>query len=121
MSVPTGYSAWQIRLHWLVAVLFALWRLVLRASRGAPAAPGNGPAWSDRVAGFTHLGLYGLMLILPISGIVAWFGGVIEAGEVHEVLTNVALGLIGLHVAGALWHQFRLKDGLMRRMWRPQA
>jgi cytochrome b561/polyisoprenoid-binding protein YceI len=36
--------------------------------------------------------------------------------ETHELLAWIGLALILLHVAGALRHQFLLKDGLLRRM-----
>ena len=37
-------------------------------------------------------------------------------GEVHETLGTVFYGVIGLHVLAALWHQFVMRDGLLRRM-----
>ena len=64
----------------------------------------------------THWGLYALMILLPVSGSVAWFLGVRDAAEVHEVMKTVMLVLIVLHVVGALYHQLVQKDGLMRRM-----
>src|SRR5690606_12747909 len=43
--------------------------------------------------------------------------GINEAAEeTHELLAWIGLALIVLHVAGALRHQFWLKDGLLRRM-----
>ncbi len=36
--------------------------------------------------------------------------------ETHEILAWIGLALVALHVAGALRHQFMLKDGLLRRM-----
>jgi cytochrome b561/polyisoprenoid-binding protein YceI len=36
--------------------------------------------------------------------------------EAHEIIAWTGLALIVLHVAGALRHQFLLKDGLLRRM-----
>ena len=35
----------------------------------------------------------------------------------HGVLTKLLGALIFLHVVGALYHQFHLKDQLFRRMW----
>jgi cytochrome b561 len=35
----------------------------------------------------------------------------------HAYLAWLLLGLLVLHVIGALYHQFFLKDGLFRRMW----
>jgi cytochrome b561 len=36
--------------------------------------------------------------------------------EAHELLAKLAYGLIALHVAAALRHQFMLRDGLLARM-----
>ena len=162
MAKPIGYSARQIRLHWLVTALivlqfvlhepiaeawdgiengaspafnwlilshvyggvlvliFALWRLALRRTRGVPDAPAGEPEILRRAAHLGHMALYGLMIAMPLSGMAAWFGGIDLAAEVHEVLRVVLLALVAVHVAAALWHQFWLKDGLLLRMKRPQ-
>lgn len=161
MPAPKGYSARQIRLHWIVTVLivlqfvlhepmaeawdgletgqspafnwlvlshviggvlvliFALWRLALRATRGVPPPPSAEPAPLRSAAHLAHLALYALMILMPLSGLAAWFGRVEVAGEVHEALRLALLGLIALHVLAALWHQFWLKDGLLQRMRQP--
>jgi cytochrome b561-like protein len=36
---------------------------------------------------------------------------------VHYVISRLLMALIALHVAGALYHTFILRDGLLRRMW----
>jgi cytochrome b561 len=38
------------------------------------------------------------------------------AGDVHTWLAWVLLGLVGLHVAAALYHHFVRHDGVLRRM-----
>jgi cytochrome b561 len=38
------------------------------------------------------------------------------AGDIHGILVYVLLGFIVLHIAGAAWHQFVKRDGVMRRM-----
>ncbi len=96
---------------------FVIWRLVLRARRGVPPVVETN-AMQKLAAHVVHLGLYGLMVLMPLSGAVAWFGGVEAAGEAHEVMKPLLLLLVALHVLGALWHQFWLKDGLMLRMKR---
>ncbi len=161
MPSPKGYSARQIRLHWLVAVLivlqfvlnepmsaawemvengqtpgfnwlvtshvlggvlvliFALWRLVLRQTRGVPAPPETEPAPLRMLGHLGHLALYALMIALPLSGLAAWFGGIAAAAELHEAMKAALMALVALHVLAALWHQFWLKDGLMARMKQP--
>lgn len=102
----------------VLIALLALWRLSLRFGRGVPDLPAEEPAAMRIAAHVTHWSLYGLMLLIPVSGAVAWFGGVRDAAEAHEALTSVLLVLIGLHVAAALYHHFVLKTDLMTRMRR---
>ncbi|MCT8328021.1 cytochrome b [Albidovulum sediminis] len=97
------------------------WRVALRLRRGAPEAPAGGSVLMERVAGLTHLGLYALLFALPVTGALAWFGGLSDLSEVHEVMTTLLLILSGLHILGALYHQFVLRDGLLLRMKRPAA
>lgn len=160
MSALKGYSASQIALHWLVAVLilfqlifgedmggawravrqgvapdmtlwvwahigvgiavlvFALWRLALRFSRGAPEAP-QASLLTMAAARWGHWALYAVMLLAPITGLAAWFGGVATAAEVHEWFKPVMIVLVAGHVVAALYHQFIRKDRLLLRMKRP--
>ena len=106
---------------WVGVTVFvlALARIAIRLTRGAPDLPEGGHPMLDKVAKLTHLALYALILLLPLSGMVAWFGGLDAAGEGHEVMFNLLWVLAGLHVVGAIYHQFVLKDGLMERMKRP--
>jgi cytochrome b561 len=162
MSAPKGYSATQIGLHWLIAVLiifqlifgedmtrvwraikngtpatldlwawahilvgiavlvFAGWRLLLRATRGVPEAPHGGSAMATKAAEAGHWLLYALMIAAPVTGLLAWYGGVSSAAELHELLKPLFIILVAVHVVAALWHHFGLKDGLLDRMRRPQ-
>lgn len=96
-----------------------VWRMVLRMTLGVPNAPAGEPALLRMAAHWTHLLMYVLMLLLPVSGALAWFGLVEAAGEAHEVMKALLMILAGLHVVATLWHQFWLKDGLLLRMKRP--
>lgn len=96
--------------------VFALWRLTLRMKRGVPPLPEKEPPLMQLAAHVIHWSLYALMLLVPVSGSMAWFGGVKPAAEAHEILKTVLLLLVILHVAGALYHQFVLKTNLMERM-----
>jgi cytochrome b561 len=102
------------------SVVFALvlLRLVLRFARGVPALPAGG-ALSRMVS---HLGngfLYVLMVALPLTGAVAWFASVGDAGNLHETLTTLLLAAVGMHVAHVFWHHFWRRDNLLLRMRRP--
>lgn len=103
-----------------LVLLIALWRLALRARRGVPPAIESNKiqAW---IAKLTHVGLYALMILMPISGSVAWFGGVEAAAQGHIIMKLLLLVLVALHVAGALYHQFLLRDGMLARMHRARG
>ncbi len=60
-----------------------------------------------------------VLIALPASGALAWFLSIRELGDVHEVLFNLGMALVGLHTAAALFHHYVLKDGLIGRMTRP--
>jgi cytochrome b561 len=102
----------------LIAILTFV-RLGLRLTHGAPPPPeAEHPAL--KVLGHAaHWAFYALLILLPVSGAVAWFNAVEPAAEAHEVLTTLLLALIALHVAAALFHQFILKTNLLARMKRP--
>lgn len=122
-----------------VAVLaLVVVRLAWRSFNPPPAALEGSPAWARLAAAGGHLGLYALMFALPFSGVlmsqagdhpVAVFGlfdlPTLVAPdkelshtlhEVHEVLANLILALVGVHVAAALFHQHVWRDGTMARM-----
>lgn len=99
--------------------LFAAWRVSLRFTRGVPAPVPGGNPLLEKLAGFVHFVLYALLLLMPISGSVAWFLGVEAAAEGHSLARFVLLPAVLLHVAGALAHHFLFKDETMKRMVRP--
>jgi cytochrome b561 len=102
-----------------LVMIFALWRLMLRARRGVPPTIKTSNV-QGILAKLTHFGLYGLMILMPLSGSVAWFGGVEAAAQGHNVMKIIMLALVALHVVGALYHQFVLRDGTLARMRRSQ-
>jgi cytochrome b561 len=103
-----------------LVMLFALWRLSIKARRGAPAMVGDS-AMQRALAKLVHVGLYALMILMPVSGSVAWFGGVEVAAQGHNILKIALLAFVALHVVGALYHQFVLKDRLINRMRRAEG
>lgn len=101
-------------------LLLALIRLALRLKAGAPPPPeGESPALV-LVARLTHALFYLLLIVVPLSGIVAYYW-LPAIGEIHELGKPAFIVLIILHVAAALWHQFFLRDGLLMRMLKPGA
>ncbi|MDA5095339.1 cytochrome b/b6 domain-containing protein [Aliiroseovarius sp. KMU-50] len=105
----------------MLVLLFALWRLTLRKTRGAPPPPEAEAKPLKIAAHITHWTLYALMIGMPISGGLAWFGGVEQAAFAHNVLKVPLLILAILHVLAALFHQFVLKTNLIARMKRAEV
>jgi cytochrome b561 len=119
-------------------LLIMLLRLGWRFFHPVPLLTEGIPAWQVRAAQATHLWLYGLLIVMPLLGWAnanarGWdptlFGlatlpRLMEAhnpsgelaGDLHAVLANVVLGLLALHLAGALYHHYRLRDRTLARM-----
>lgn len=100
-----------------LVLALVVWRLTLRARRGVPPAIESSKL-QGLVAKLTHAGLYALMILMPFSGAAAWFGESEIAAQGHNLLKVLLLALVALHVVGALYHQFILRDGTMARMRR---
>ncbi len=125
----------------LTVLLLTLLRLGIRVGSGFPPLPSHMTGLERLLARLTHYGFYALLLLIPFSGWVmvsasplgfptSWFG-LFEwphlpiatsketsgaASEVHEILAWLAIGLIALHVAGALKHHFFDRDDVLARM-----
>lgn len=99
-----------------IAVLaLSLIRLAVAFTHGVP-APIPGAKLQLVAAKAVHGLLYLLMILVPITGLVAWYGGVHTAGEVHELGKPAFIILIALHIVGAIYHQFVLRDRTLARM-----
>lgn len=116
-----------------LSALRLLWRLTHRP----PPEPAM-PAWQRRAAAATHAALYVLFFAVPLVGWayssaagfpIVWFGvlplpdfvpvdkALAEAIKPwHGWLAFTLAGLVLLHIAGALKHQFIDRDGLLDRM-----
>lgn len=123
-----------------VAILFvAVLRLLWRVTHREPEPDDGLPPWQVASARAMHWALYVLLFAVPLIGWfnASWRGmpvtffGLFElpkligthvgdwhwTGDIHGFLANyVMLGLIGLHVAAALYHHFVCRDGVLRRM-----
>lgn len=103
-----------------LVLILTVWRLALRATIGAPPPHDAEPALLQLFARLTHGAIYLLILLLPVSGLVAWIFGVGGAAGAHLLFKTVLLPLIGLHVAGALVHHFVWRTDVLKRMLVPQ-
>lgn len=123
---------------WMGVTVFVLTALRLAWRAGHRPPPVSMPAWQQIAAETAHHLLYALTLIIPVSGWLmssakgfktVWFGVVplpdllaknAALGdlllEFHRDLNYLLLAVVGIHVAGAIKHQFIDRDGLLRRM-----
>ena len=127
-------------------LIFATFRLAWRVSNPTPDLPVNLAAYQRYLARATHAFLYMLMFAYPLAGWAAlssyegefpiyFFGWddmprivpQVTEGErfdypffagIHRLGWKVGGVILSLHVAGALWHQWVAKDGVLQRMWR---
>lgn len=103
----------------ILILVFAAIRLVDRFTHGRPPYPAGEPAWTLWLAKITHFLIYAILVVMPILGLVAWFGGIGPAAEVHTFLWTPLLILVGIHVLGALAQHFYFRSDVLRRIVRP--
>ncbi len=122
-----------------VSVFLLVWlRLLWRITHRPPDYPASMSRITQGLAHMGHLGLYALMIAIPLTGwlmssakgfqTVWWgvwpipdllakdkaLGNTLQ--EVHEALNGLLVLLIGGHVAAALKHYFMDRDGILQRM-----
>ncbi len=112
-------------------------RLLWRGANPVPALPDTLRPWQKRLARANHGLLYLLLIGLPMGGYllvsahghsIPFFGHelppVIPENKplqgtalfLHVTGAFILIGLVALHVAAALRHEWLLKDGVLRRM-----
>lgn len=127
---PLGFHAvWGI-----VLLVLSIVRLIVRYTLPRPAPASAGNAVLDWVGKAVHGLLYVGVLGMALSGLgIAVQARLIDVlrGNApfpsdfmiypprlgHGLTSRILLGLIGLHIAAALYHQFIRKDNLLARMW----
>ena len=104
----------------IAVFLLALLRVALRLRRGAPPPPETEHPALRFAARAVHFAFYAIILLMPLTGALAWFGGVEASAAVHRAGMLAIFVLLLLHVAGALYHHFVLRTDVMRRILRPE-
>lgn len=143
---PDKFTLYQLHKSTGLTVLaLTLVRILWRLSHTVPALPLAMPAWQRFAATATHYVFYFMMLAIPLAGWAAvsssssgiptiWFGlfevphlpGLQEAATrkdlheqakaAHEILGNLTILLLLLHVGAALKHHFWDRDDILSRM-----
>lgn len=124
----------------VVVLLLVIVRILWRLTNPVPAQPATAAPWENLLARLTHFGLYVLMLVQPLTGVLmAQFKGrAIDVfglfsipalvakdkatshffEELHEGGWILLTVLVGLHVAASLYHHFVRRDDVLQRMTR---
>jgi cytochrome b561 len=104
----------------LVILVLTLVRFGLRLTIGVPASV-PGPALRVRAGEALHYLFYLMLIVTPITGLLAQFVDMRTFGGIHSLNKPIFVLLIVLHVAAALYHHFVLKDSTLRRMMVPHT
>jgi cytochrome b561 len=126
-----------LRMHIVLGILillFTIVRLVARARTARPAPVVTDKPLLDKLAVGIHHLLYTLTILAALAGLALAYSADLFAvlyqhvghlpkdfegylaHDIHGIIAYTLLGVIAVHVAGALQHQFVLKDGLLSRM-----
>jgi cytochrome b561 len=134
-TVPDGEIAWHLSVGTALLAAMAC-RVLWRATHRPP--PDNLPPLFRVASKITHLALYLLLVVVPLLGWInassrEWtvrLAGTVPLpslsapgssfghamGDVHGVLAWVLFGVICLHIAAAMFHQFVGGDRILQRM-----
>lgn len=136
---PPLFARYQLHKSVGIAILvLTLGRLAIRLTTPRP-APSDGPAWARHLARAVHAAFYAILIGAPLTG---WAlvstakikvptllfgivplphlplpGGLLDSAEAaHGALAWTAVGLVALHITGALRHQWLLGKPELQRM-----
>ncbi|WP_423823338.1 cytochrome b [Salinisphaera sp. SPP-AMP-43] len=135
-GVSSDIYLWHESLGFAVFWLM-LARLCVRFLTDTPAKPAGMPNWQRLVAVVNQWLLYLVLICQPVFGFLMatahgpfrWFGlipvwspmgqspqAASLLGTAHEVTAWIILALVGLHIAGALYHRIIRRDDTLARM-----
>ena len=129
----------------MTALVLIVLRIAWRLAHAAPPYVERLGRLNHAAASAGHLALYGLMLLMPISGYTTSGAGgntlpffwlfewprlvpldkdlSHKAADLHYVGAWATYLVVGAHLAAVAWHQLIRRDTVLRRMWprRPSA
>lgn len=116
-------------------------RILYRITHKAPPLPPSVPAWQRAAARLSHVMLYVLLVVMPVSGFVRVRAGgfPIElldrlgvgpwlpkservadiAQSIHAIGAFTLIAVLAIHIAAAIQHALIRRDGVWSRMWPP--
>ena len=100
----------------VMILMVALWRLILVARDGLPPLPGNTSPALARLVRVMDALFYIVLIAMPVSGIIAWTFGSVQAIVVHQICEALLAALIVIHIAGPLYMLVRGRISLPKRM-----
>lgn len=105
--------------YWVGLSILALviLRLGVRLKLGAPVLAERNPSLAF-LAKALHWAFYALLVIVPVTGLLAVYANS-EIGEIHQLAKPVFIVLIVGHATAAVFHQFILGDGTLKRILVP--
>ncbi len=115
----------EIAFALVLGAVFALRLLWTKGVAGATRLPSDAPKWEHFASRAVHVGLYASVFGIVVSGLGiayayattvlgGWFMSVMLG--LHEVTLTLLPLLLIAHIAGALWHKFVRRDGVMESM-----
>ena len=145
-GAPRQYFLYQMHKSvGITILLLSIARIIWRVMNPPPALPDDMNGLEKTASHLVHLGFYGLMILLPLTGwlyssvsvkldvptvlyfAISWpdvpfvEGLKTEAASgvvnfIHSKLAWVTLALLALHVAGAVKHELSAEEGVLKRM-----
>ncbi|GAB5459149.1 MAG: YceI family protein [Henriciella sp.] len=145
-GAPGQYFLYQMHKSiGITILLLTIARIIWRVMNPPPPLPEDMKPLEKTASHLVHLGFYGIMILLPLTGwlyssvsvkldvptvlygLVSWpdvpfvdglktqtASGAVNF--IHSKLAWVTLGLLALHVAGAIKHEISAEEGVLKRM-----
>lgn len=120
-GTPTPFQNNVSNAHYWIGIsilALVLVRLVVRIALGAPQPAAGTARWMVVAANGVHHLFYLLLIVTPLLGLAGYYYGDPYA-DIHAAAKPVFILLIVGHAGAAIFHQFWLKDGTLRRMFVP--